>query len=578
MGIIDTSNIDATKPTTGTATTQSVRDNFSAINTAFDAVNTRTATNKAAAVLLTPVADAMLFVNGSDGGLFKAVTGAAAATYSDNGGSYCGTQFIPTGGDGSTAWVRDYSGAISVAWFGAVGDNSTDDQSSIQAAIDYSNSVVQGSGYASIGDKSNIPVYFPKGVYVLDLTVGIYPYTTLTCDEAIFKCSSTHYAFSNAITNGFYRFRAKGLSIHESNGFDIDNNNQDAGLLSWEDCKFVACPTAVSYDCQSSIGIFGNCVWFKCDTEINIITGDCVVINDSWIKQGDRTANNQAGIENAGKLIINNTIGVPGATGGFSETAWINNRATAGGHRTGVVILDKFRAGGESGSKTLVNNFAPANDDTDIRPTVVSITNSDAYTVDGAIATGRGVVRLFDTPNLLTMKDCTGFNQTVALVAASGVNLTTLMAGKEDIIKVDLDNFKSTGFSFAGDPTNNILPELYAIEGVSKQLIQTAFSQLLDPSLNGWTLIGRYPSGSCDALLPPAVTGLRYKIIRSDEAGITNYRIKPDGTEIIRGGTAGQYINIAVDWVGVVLYCAEDGFWEIESVVNNAFGTGYTYV
>ena len=576
MGIIDTSNIDATKPDDSDLQTQDLRDNFAAINVAFDAANTRTATNKAAAVLLTPVANAMLFVGGTDGGWFKGVTGSSG--YSDNGGSYCGTQFIPTGGDGSSAWVRVYDGAISVAWFGAVGDNSTDDQSSIQAAIDYSNSVIQGSGYASIGDKSNIPVYFPKGVYVLDLTVGIYPYTTLIGDEAIIKCSSTHYAFSNAIANGFYRFRAKGLSIHESNGFDIDNNNQDAGLLSWEDCKFVACPTAVSYDCQSSIGIFSNCVWFKCDTEIDVITGDYVVINDSWIKQADRTANNQAGIENAGKLIINNTIGVPGATGGFSETAWINNRATAGGHRTGVVILDKFRAGGESGSKTLVNNYAPANDDTDIRPTVVSITNSDVYTVDGVLATGRGVVRLFDTPNLLTMKDNTGFNQTVALVAASGVNLTTLMAGKEDIIKVEMDNFKSTGFSFAGDPTNNILPELYAAEGVSKQIEQTAFSKTLDSSLSGWTIIGRYPSGSSDCQLPPAVTGLRYKIIRSDESGLTNYRIKPDGTEIIHGGTAGQYVNIAADWVGLVLHCVEDGRWEIESVINNAYGAGYTYV
>jgi len=97
--------------------------------------NTFSAANKAAAVLLTPATGLKIFVDGTDGGWFKAVVGAAAATYSDNGGSYCGTQFIPTGGDGSSAWVREYVGSINVKWFGAVGDGSTNDTVAIQAAI-----------------------------------------------------------------------------------------------------------------------------------------------------------------------------------------------------------------------------------------------------------------------------------------------------------------------------------------------------------------------------------------------------------------------------------------------------------
>jgi hypothetical protein len=62
--------------------------------------------NKAALAAETPVAGQKRFVLGTDGGWFIGKTGAAPGTYADNGGAYCGTITIPTGGDGSTAWVR----------------------------------------------------------------------------------------------------------------------------------------------------------------------------------------------------------------------------------------------------------------------------------------------------------------------------------------------------------------------------------------------------------------------------------------------------------------------------------------
>ena len=86
------------------------------------------ADDKTEAVTYTPVAGQTMFIHSTDGGLFKAVTGAAPGTYSDNGGSYCGTQFIPTDGDGSAAWVRVYSGGLRLAWFNITG--LTDDTAS----------------------------------------------------------------------------------------------------------------------------------------------------------------------------------------------------------------------------------------------------------------------------------------------------------------------------------------------------------------------------------------------------------------------------------------------------------------
>ena len=58
-------------------------------------------------------------------------SGEAPGTYVDNGGPI----IVPTGGDGSGAWVWEYSGAVNVRWFGAVGDGVTDDTDSINGAI-----------------------------------------------------------------------------------------------------------------------------------------------------------------------------------------------------------------------------------------------------------------------------------------------------------------------------------------------------------------------------------------------------------------------------------------------------------
>jgi hypothetical protein len=83
------------------------------------------------------------------GGMWRYVSGAAAGTYTDN----LGTVLVPTGGDGSAAWLRDFDGRISVKAFGAVGDSATNDTAAFNAAIDYCHS------------KNGGVVVVPKGRY-----------------------------------------------------------------------------------------------------------------------------------------------------------------------------------------------------------------------------------------------------------------------------------------------------------------------------------------------------------------------------------------------------------------------------
>ncbi len=67
---------------------------------------------------LTAAAGRKIFVASDDGGAGTIKAGAAAGTYASNGGDYCGTQSLPTGGDGSAAWTRSYNGYVDPTWFG----------------------------------------------------------------------------------------------------------------------------------------------------------------------------------------------------------------------------------------------------------------------------------------------------------------------------------------------------------------------------------------------------------------------------------------------------------------------------
>ena len=102
--------------------------------------------DKAEAVLIEPTLGALMYIHSSDGqgNLWRAVVGAAPGTYSDDGGSFCGTVFIPTGGDGSSAWLRDYDAQINAVWYGADETGAIDSAVAINTAIIASNSAGGG--------------------------------------------------------------------------------------------------------------------------------------------------------------------------------------------------------------------------------------------------------------------------------------------------------------------------------------------------------------------------------------------------------------------------------------------------
>jgi hypothetical protein len=106
------------------------------------------------------------------GGRFRGVTGAAASTYTDDNG----VTIVPTGGDGSAAYLREDIGYVTPQMFGAVADGATDDNTAIQAAIDAHN-----------------VVYFPPGTYLTSAALALTSNHTLVGagTSSIIKCSAT---------------------------------------------------------------------------------------------------------------------------------------------------------------------------------------------------------------------------------------------------------------------------------------------------------------------------------------------------------------------------------------------------
>lgn len=101
-------------------------------------------------------------------------------TETDNGG----TVIIATIGSVDYVYELQYDGAVNVKWFGAKGDGASDgsefnhdDTFSIQAALDYTNSIGNGNPYGAFYGGE---VHFPKGNYTISNTIILYPNSILS--------------------------------------------------------------------------------------------------------------------------------------------------------------------------------------------------------------------------------------------------------------------------------------------------------------------------------------------------------------------------------------------------------------
>jgi hypothetical protein len=328
---------------------------------------------------------------------------------------------------------------VSVKDFGAVGDGVADDTVAIQAAIDAVLSFQQ-SGPGGVVFRGLQPkLVFPAGIYAISSALNIEgSYLYFEGDRALLTPFGGFSGTAMQKNSSAWLITIDGLQFEKfSTAISLNSSNLDTGKVSIKRCEFLDIVNNALYiECQSSIVLVDDCRFINCKHEMHIETCDKLVFQNSWITRGVLTANYDAGIINKGHLEMRNILGVP-VTQTVIEYAWVNNY--------NITRCWNIRFGGEPGSHTAINNFAPASVAYPLVPNEVSIFESDVYMVNPGGASY--VVRLFKVPNVIRIRSNVGFIDTLGLIGFSAtVTPATEVAAVNGLAAIDV------GENFGGGP------------------------------------------------------------------------------------------------------------------------------
>lgn len=307
-----------------------------------------------------------------------------------------GTQIVPvpTGGDGGVGatgpgWVRIYSGALNVKWFGALGDgvdhkgDGSYDTAFLQAAINAAANLEfeLGNG-GDAGDPENaayaaMGLDFGFGHYKINAALTIQPSTVGSNNNALNLFSDSHAVIDQLTsTANIIQFGSTTNSVfNKIRGLTFVNGATHIALQSpgntapcevrIENCEFhTAGHYAVSlvpnqYASLASQLVIDHCAFYGCSAAVTA-QADYMLIQDCWVQTG--TSPVMAGGQPAavfcnqevgGQMVMRGMVGVPGYSNSqYSSARWIDNY--------GSVSVIQSRFGGEvGGGMPVVYHYQP---------------------------------------------------------------------------------------------------------------------------------------------------------------------------------------------------------------------------
>lgn len=512
---------------------------------------------------------------------------------SDASGNINTSAAVPTGSVAFTTFGENMAEAATVSagrvllalgWYnvldyGATGDGSTDDTAGVQAAIDA----------ATSGSK----IYFPTGVYLCNSNifanqasirfVGDTPLSShladlanasvikMNSDANLFVVSATSVSFENLYLDGNGK---TGPIVRIGTGSGISATN-------FRDVTFLNGQPAV-YAENAVHGTFVGCTFRDCGTStttpaMEFFNGENASTNCSdWTftactwedVSGDQIEfdSSGAGSDNAGFYFHSPKMESADATGFVFLKGTVDLLEVFGGQMINESGADCINLTGShiklfgchlTATTRVVSITGNAND-------IISCLGNctDAGATTNFVVTGNN--------NRLIANNKAGYGDIVASTGNNNTELANRNSILDGLTPPDANTWTVGDICFnytpsAGRPIGWMCGVAgtpgtwYTMGRVSGATAKTAAYTIVVGE-NGRMFSNEGDDDVLVLTLPPAVVGLQYGGIRLASFAM---RFDPDGTETIRGGGAGKYLELDADGNSVVLECFEDGKWEI---------------
>lgn len=337
-------------------------------------------------------------------GTFEWTDGAAPGTYVDNNG----TIIVPTGGDGSGAWLRQYDDVVSVKWFGATGDGTTDDSDAIEdaALALYATRNQYAAGVYSMSTLS-----FPKGQYRVTKEITIYEQQHIEGQHAVIIVDYDGYAF---FTQG-HKFYCRDMIFTSGRGaFRVQTYNVNTAMAKWEYCQFRNYTEyAIRYEDTAAAGGSNSTTCkisfcnFYAGQYVLRSTADYTEMTDCWVQPSPGTDPTGSFQLIRGKLTLRRNVFIPSRPDTLAFYRWVDISNGVGA----MLIAENMRFGGEDGGWCIaVSNVYESG----TVPTGIIIKDSECFSVTPIGTDAATLVYLNQLPNKIILNNCYGFTSTNA--------------------------------------------------------------------------------------------------------------------------------------------------------------------